>query len=82
MNQKNTSISYLIRERGLKKKYVAKRMNIRPETLSRKLKRPETFDAGEMAVLSELLQTQLDNLDFGVHFFTSKLELNSSNDKK
>ncbi|MBO0423816.1 helix-turn-helix domain-containing protein [Enterococcus plantarum] len=72
------NIKLLIEEKGIKKVHIAKLMGIRPETLSRKLKNPETFNAPEMAELSEILQTDVREMDFNVIFFTDKLESNSS----
>lgn len=72
------SINKLIEEQGLKKIFIAQKLSIRPETLSRKIRQPETFNANEMALLSEILKTGIDEIDFGVVFFAQKLELNSS----
>lgn len=72
------NIKSLIEEKGIKKVHIAKIMGIRPETLSRKLKNPETFNAPEMAELSEILQTDVREMDFNVVFFTKELEFSSS----
>lgn len=71
-------IGMLIEEKGLKKKFVADRLNMRPETFSRKLKNPETFSAIQMCELSKLLGVEIYKLDFKVKFFKQKHELNSS----
>lgn len=71
-------IEVIIKKKGLKKKYVASYLGIRPETLSRKLKNPETFSAIQMAALSILLEKDISKLDFHVIFFKKELELNSS----
>ena len=71
-------ISDLIRQKGLKKKYIANHLGIRPETLSRKLKQPETFTAEQISELSILLETDIYELNFHVIFFNKELELNSS----
>lgn len=60
----------MILKRGLKKKYVSEQLGIRPETLFRKLKEPASFNAIEMSKLSELLKTDVQELDFGVYFYT------------
>lgn len=69
MKENLYQIDALIRKRGLKKKFIAQQLGMRPETLSRKLNNPNTFDAMEMAKLSEILRVRLDQLDFGVEFF-------------
>lgn len=71
-------INSLIEDKGLKKVHIAKELGIQPHTLSRKLKKPETFNANEMAQLSKILCTPVEDIDFGVVFFTPKLELKSS----
>lgn len=63
------NINSMILKRGLKKKYVSEQLGIRPETLSRKLKEPESFNAIEMSKLSELLKVGVQELDFGVYFY-------------
>ncbi|MFO1546589.1 hypothetical protein [Lactiplantibacillus plantarum] len=64
------NINSMILKRGLKKKYISEQLGIRPETLSRKLKAPESFNAIEMSKLSELLKIGIQELDFGVYFYT------------
>ena len=63
------NINSMILKRGLKKKYISEQLGIRPETLSRKLKEPESFNAVEMSKLSELLKISIQELDFGVYFY-------------
>ncbi|QFR24116.1 hypothetical protein [Schleiferilactobacillus harbinensis] len=74
---KRLNIGHLIDQHGLKKKYVAQQLDIRPETLSRKLKHPDTFTATEMGLLSELLKVNVNKLDFNVPFFAHELEYDS-----
>lgn len=71
-------IDKAIYEKGYKKKYIAEKLDIRPETLSRKLSSPETFSAIEMGKLSNLLGIRVEELNFNVIFFTSEHEYNSS----
>lgn len=63
-------IENLIEEKGIKKQYIAYQLNIRPETLSKKIKHPEKFVAKEMAQLSKVLETEITDIDFGVIFFS------------
>lgn len=63
------NISEAINKSGLKKKYIAEKLKIRPETLSRKLQQPEKFNAEEMSRLSVILKIPITDLDFTVHFF-------------
>lgn len=67
---KKKEIGLAIERKGLKKKYVSEQLGIRPETLSRKLKNPSTFNAEEMSALSEILKTPINELDFDVFFYT------------
>lgn len=62
------NISEAINKSGLKK-YIAEKLKIRPETLSRKLQQPEKFNAEEMSRLSVILKIPITDLDFTVHFF-------------
>lgn len=71
-------IDKAIYEKGYKKKYIAEKLDIRPETLSRKLSSPETFSAIEMGKLSLILGVRVEDLNFNVIFFTDEHELNSS----
>lgn len=75
-------ISDLIEERGLKKVFIANELSMRPETLSRKIRNPESFNVSEIAKLSELLRIGIDEIEFGVVFFDRELDLNSSENGK
>lgn len=71
-------IEKLIKAKGLKKKYIANEMKIRPETLSRKLKNPETFSAEQLGKLSSILNVEIKEFELHVNFFEQELEFNSS----
>lgn len=64
-------INNLVQKKGIKKKFIAEKMGIRPETFSRKMNNPETFNAFEMAILSDVLKTPVTEIDFNVIFFTN-----------
>lgn len=63
------NIDKAITDSGIKKKKVADELGVRPETLSRKIKNPETFTAEQMAKLSYILKIKVTDLDFNVFFY-------------
>ncbi|EAC8432157.1 helix-turn-helix transcriptional regulator [Listeria monocytogenes] len=58
------SISKLIEKKGIKKTFIAKKLDIKPATLSRKLKNPNTFTAIQMDILVDILGVSIDEMDF------------------
>lgn len=70
-----SSINNLAMEKGIKKKFIAEKLGIRPETFSRKMNNPETFNAFEMAILSDVLKTPINEINFNVNFFTNRHDL-------
>ncbi|EAF5877597.1 XRE family transcriptional regulator [Listeria monocytogenes] len=62
-------ISIVIEKKGLKKKYVANKLGITPETFGRKLNKPNTFSAMQIASLVEVLGVPIEALDFEVKNF-------------
>lgn len=70
MIKKQQPLNKIIKDRGLKKIYIAYEMGITAETLSKKLKKPETFDGRQMARIAELLGVQIIDIDFNIPFFS------------
>ncbi|MBC1377878.1 helix-turn-helix domain-containing protein [Listeria innocua] len=58
------SISSLIEKKGIKKTFIARKLNIEPATLSRKLKKPSTFTAMQIDILIDILGVSIDKIDF------------------
>ena len=58
LKQYSKSIEHSLIETGISKKELAKDLDIKPETLSRKLREPDKFTLGEMFIIQTVFRWQ------------------------